>query len=90
MKDEWRWEGRHGSYELVKTPLNMGRLYKSSQSQGNGMTQRGWAVARHKDPKNPNYHYWNPDSVEYIAFLGPMKLKDAKGTAKTLLLAGQL
>ena len=88
MKDEWRWEGRHGSYELVKTPLNIGRLYKSSQTQGNGMTQRGWAVARNKNPKEPRW--WDPDSFEYIAFLGPMKLKDAKDTAKTLLLAGQL
>lgn len=95
LDNEWKWVGKDGSYELIneanisKDVFNVGRLYKSGRVMSNGLTQRGWAVVRAKDPKSVSY-YWGKDSYEEVAFIGPMKLKEAKAVAMTLLLAGRL
>lgn len=90
MNEEWYWYGNKGSYSLLKDSvtsgsLNAGRVYKSSQTMGNGLVKRGWTVSRNKDPKVNAW--WDADTHEKLVFLEHMPSKEAKEIAKTLLLA---
>ena len=88
MKDEWYWAGSRGNYDLVKGSLIVGRIYRTSRALGNGLTQRGWGVAKNKDPMHPRW--WDKDSYAFVSFLEYMPLKEAQTVAKVLLLSGEV
>lgn len=99
-RQEWHWsvDPDANEYTLKKEagPRNprtlvAGRIYRTTKSMGNGVTQRGWGVAKYPpDTQSHWVSYGGPtEGEEFITFLPHMSSHEARAAAKVLLLAGE-